>query len=62
MCRENSRFQDNRQFSKGIIRRFDVHPLVRWHKQRIRRSLQVAWKVNSFYHAAAKKTTKAYTG
>lgn len=34
MCRENSRFQDNRQFSKGIIRRFDVHLLVRWHKQR----------------------------
>lgn len=32
------------------------------HKQRIRHSLQVAWKVNSFYHAAAKKTTKAYTG
>ena len=32
------------------------------HKQRIRHSLQVAWKVNSFYHAAAKKTTKAYMG
>ena len=32
------------------------------HKQRIRHSLQVAWKVNSFYHAAAQKTTKAYTG
>lgn len=32
------------------------------HKQRIRHSLQAAWKVNSFYHAAAQKTTKAYTG
>ena len=30
------------------------------HKQRIRHSLQVAWKVNSFYHAAAPKTTGAY--
>ena len=32
------------------------------HKQRIRHSLQAAWKVNSSYHAAAQKTTKAYTG
>ena len=50
MCRENSRFQDNRQFSKGIIRRFDVHPLVRWHKQRIRdwptgQSRRLFWQI-----------------
>ena len=32
------------------------------HKQRIRHSLQVAWRVNSFYHAAVQKTTEAYTG